>query len=248
MWAERVIVLLSTKPKELKAPKKSLEAGPDMLAAAEAAMRGDLLLSSQPGAVVDLETYEYVNSLIEETKLKRKQKAEEKKRKALQKLGGGGPEKSVTQLFGMGEEPVVEESGLKCIICHEGYESMNQSKNPLGIYIYMEPLDVKAQEDYLTEGAGGQNLLESLITGGKDVLGAGSSLDKGITTVCYFNCIHYHCHRAAYDAEKKLSQPKKEWEGARIRNSHTKCNSLLPVWGVPVPPEDYRKLLDKCFS
>ena len=76
----------------------------------------------------------------------------------------------------------------------------------------------------------------------------GSTLHKGFTTVSYFTCIHSHCHRAAYETDKNLSQPKKEWEGARIRNSHTKCNSLFPVWGTPIAPEEYRKHLDKCFS
>lgn len=54
---------------------------------------------------------------------------------------------------------------------------------------------------------------------------------NGISSVSHFNCIHLKCHQAAARAELSLKKPKKEWEGAIIRNSHTKCNNWLPIKG-----------------
>ena len=54
---------------------------------------------------------------------------------------------------------------------------------------------------------------------------------NGISSVSHFNCIHLKCHQAAARAELNLKKPKKEWEGAIIRNSHTKCNNWLPIKG-----------------
>ncbi len=86
--------------------------------------------------------------MIEETKRKRKRKAERKKQETLTKMGkkkgAAGVPASVNKLFGINPGDIIEESGLKCIICHEGYTS-SQSKNLLGIYIFMELLDVQTQ-------------------------------------------------------------------------------------------------------
>ena len=96
----------------------------------------------------DSATYEYVNSLIEQTQAKKKKRAAKKKEAALR--GMSKPDKvQVNKLFGI-EEEIIEEKGLKCIICHEGYSS-NQSKNILGIYVYMEHLDIQGQISNFTD-------------------------------------------------------------------------------------------------
>ena len=33
-----------------------------------------------------------------------------------------------------------------------------------------------------------------------------------------------------------------------IRNSHTKCNNLLPIHGPNITDDEYRKLLDRYFQ
>ena len=60
-----------------------------------------------------------------------------------------------------------------------------------------------------------------------------------MTTVTHFNVIHFTCHNDAVKADKKLKPPKTEWEGATIRNSHTLCNNLFPIWGYSIDLATY---------
>ncbi len=48
-------------------------------------------------------------------------------------------------------------------------------------------------------------------------------------TVSHFNLIHISCHAAARRADSSLRVPKREWEGATLRNGGTLTNNLLPV-------------------
>ncbi len=50
-----------------------------------------------------------------------------------------------------------------------------------------------------------------------------------ILSTSAFNVLHFSCHRKATSTEKKLSNPKSEWEGAALRNSRMACNSMLPI-------------------
>ena len=47
--------------------------------------------------------------------------------------------------------------------------------------------------------------------------------------VSHFNLIHTSCHQAARVADSGLRAPKREWEGATLRNGETLCNNLLPL-------------------
>lgn len=47
--------------------------------------------------------------------------------------------------------------------------------------------------------------------------------------VSHFNLIHSSCHQAARQADSALRAPKREWEGATLRNGETLCNNLLPL-------------------
>ena len=47
--------------------------------------------------------------------------------------------------------------------------------------------------------------------------------------VSHFNLIHTSCHQAAKQADSALRAPKREWEGATLRNGETLCNNLLPL-------------------
>lgn len=48
-------------------------------------------------------------------------------------------------------------------------------------------------------------------------------------TVSHFNLIHNSCHHSARKADSALRAPKREWEGATLRNGETLCNNLLPL-------------------
>jgi len=48
-------------------------------------------------------------------------------------------------------------------------------------------------------------------------------------SVSHFNLIHSSCHQAAKQADAALRAPKREWEGATLRNGETLCNNLLPL-------------------
>ncbi len=48
-------------------------------------------------------------------------------------------------------------------------------------------------------------------------------------SVSHFNLIHNSCHQAAKQADAGLRAPKREWEGATLRNGETLCNNLLPL-------------------
>eukprot|EP01015_Nassula_variabilis_P010364 TRINITY_DN1829_c0_g1_i14.p1 TRINITY_DN1829_c0_g1~~TRINITY_DN1829_c0_g1_i14.p1 ORF type:complete len:408 (-),score=78.39 TRINITY_DN1829_c0_g1_i14:144-1304(-) len=71
---------------------------------------------------------------------------------------------------------------------------------------------------------------------------------NGISSVTHFTPIHLSCHNAAVKADKALKKPKTEWEGAEIRNSHTKCNNWLPLRGPKTSDSDYENSLVKFFT
>ena len=45
-----------------------------------------------------------------------------------------------------------------------------------------------------------------------------------------------------------MKQPKKEWEGAIIRNDHTKCNNLMPIKGGRFQEDQYQNVVEKYFT
>ena len=58
-------------------------------------------------------------------------------------------------------------------------------------------------------------------------------------TVSHFSLIHVACHQAARRADAALRHPKREWEGATLRNGETLCNNLVPVRGGSVSDAAY---------
>ncbi|CAA6661511.1 unnamed protein product [Spirodela intermedia] len=63
----------------------------------------------------------------------------------------------------------------------------------------------------------------------------GRAGDCVYTTVSHFNVIHFQCHHEAKRADAALKNPKKEWEGAALRNNETLCNSVFPSGAPPSP-------------
>ncbi|KAK3280427.1 hypothetical protein CYMTET_11725 [Cymbomonas tetramitiformis] len=78
---------------------------------------------------------------------------------------------------------------------------------------------------------------------GGTAAGGGRS-ELGYSSVSHFNVIHFSCHAAAKRADASLKTPKKEWEGATLRNNETLCNNLLPIRGDKVREGDYTRCCD----
>lgn len=94
-----------------------------------------------------------------------------------------------------------EERCLGCVSCQEGYGI--RADDLTGVYIYTKKTKIPS-EDGLGQG--------------KMMLG----VNNGIATVTHFNAIHLACHMAGVKADKNMKKPRAEWDGAQIRNSHTK--------------------------
>lgn len=117
-----------------------------------------------------------------------------------------------------------EEAGPRCMVCQDGY-----SKKPtevLGMYVFSKKL----------------KFIEISPTG------VGFVPAFGYTTVTHANFIHFTCHQNAFRADASLRQPKKEWEGAIIRNDHTKCNNLLPLRGGSLSSDAYHNVVERYFA
>eukprot|EP00058_Branchiostoma_floridae_P006338 XP_002591826.1 hypothetical protein BRAFLDRAFT_125324 [Branchiostoma floridae] len=62
---------------------------------------------------------------------------------------------------------------------------------------------------------------------------------QGYSTVTHFNIVHYDCHMAAV----RHARGREEWESAALQNANTKCNGLLPAWGLQVPESAFASCL-----
>ena len=57
----------------------------------------------------------------------------------------------------------------------------------------------------------------------------------GFETVSYLNFVHRECHQTAI----RVNSSRAEWESATLQNTNTRCNSLLPCWGLNVQESLY---------
>jgi len=138
-----------------------------------------------------------------------------------QELSSDGGERIVVSrpvLEGL-EDVQEEEDGLACMVCREGYSL--RPTDLLGAYSYSKRVN-------LGVGASGSGRGECVYT-----------------TVSYFNIIHFQCHQEAKRADAALKNPKKEWDGATLRNNESLCNSLFPVRGPSVPLAQYIRFVDQ---
>lgn len=116
------------------------------------------------------------------------------------------------------EDVEEEEDGLACMVCREGYSL--RPNDLLGVYSYSKRVN-------LGVGTSGSSRGECVYT-----------------TVSHFNIIHFQCHQEAKRADAALKNPKKEWEGATLRNNETLCNALFPIRGPAVPLGQYIRYVD----
>ncbi|XP_059670492.1 auxin transport protein BIG [Cornus florida] len=116
------------------------------------------------------------------------------------------------------EDVEEEEDGLACMVCREGYSL--RPTDLLGVYSYSKRVN-------LGVGTSGSSRGECVYT-----------------TVSHFNIIHFQCHQEAKRADAALKNPKKEWDGATLRNNETLCNNLFPLRGPSVPVAQYIRWVD----
>ncbi|KAK4477539.1 hypothetical protein RD792_016768 [Penstemon davidsonii] len=173
---------------------------------------------------------EKVLHLRHATRDEMRRRALKKREQLLQGLGmrqelssDGGERIVVAQPVLEGFEDVEEEEdGLACMVCREGYRL--RPTDLLGVYTYSKRVN----------------------------LGVGSSGnargDCVYTTVSHFNIIHFQCHQEAKRADAALKNPKKEWDGAALRNNETLCNNLFPIRGPPVPMGQYIRYVDQYWD
>ncbi|KAF8656506.1 hypothetical protein HU200_060675 [Digitaria exilis] len=115
-----------------------------------------------------------------------------------------------------------EEDGLACMVCREGYTL--RPTDMLGVYAFSKRVNLGA-----TSSGSGRG-------------------DCVYTTVSHFNIIHYQCHQEAKRADAALKNPKKEWDGATLRNNETLCNCIFPLRGASVPLDQYTRCVDQYWD
>ncbi|CAL5065314.1 unnamed protein product [Urochloa decumbens] len=115
-----------------------------------------------------------------------------------------------------------EEDGLACMVCREGYTL--RPTDMLGVYAFSKRVNLGA-----TSSGSGRG-------------------DCVYTTVSHFNIIHYQCHQEAKRADAALKNPKKEWDGATLRNNETLCNCIFPLRGPSVPLGQYIRCVDQYWD
>eukprot|EP00850_Spirogloea_muscicola_P019673 SM000196S05365 [mRNA] locus=s196:186709:205871:+ [translate_table: standard] len=108
---------------------------------------------------------------------------------------------------------------LSCMVCREGYRL--RPTDMLGAYCFSKRVNIIA-------------------TAGRT--------DWAYSTVSHFNVIHFQCHTEAKRADSALKAPKKEWEGATLRNSETLCNSLFPLRAHTVAMGQYARCVDSFWE
>ena len=121
---------------------------------------------------------------------------------------------SPTSMLGIediSDEEDDDDAALVCRVCREGYRS--RPRELMGVYCFCKRVDcAPAATNSITNSANT------------------TANTTGYATVSHFNAIHFACHAAARRADIALRTPKREWEGASLRNSETLCNNLLPVF------------------
>ncbi|GER49260.1 E3 ubiquitin-protein ligase UBR4 [Striga asiatica] len=173
---------------------------------------------------------EKVRQLRRATRDEMRRRALKKREQLLQGLGmrqevtsDGGERIFVSQPVLEGfEDMEEEEDGLACMVCREGYRL--RPTDLLGVYTYSKRVSLGAGSSGSSRG------------------------DCVYTTVSHFNIIHFQCHQEAKRADAALKTPKKEWDGAALRNNETLCNNLFPLRGPSVPVGQYVRYVEQYWD
>lgn len=172
---------------------------------------------------------ERVKAMRDETKADKRKRAMEQREKMLKELGfeqtngAGGTVRIVSSAKVADADNVdlgeEEEGALLCCVCREGYR--HQPTESFLIYVYGKPVTVSVTDLPMTPS------------------------ERFVSHVSHFNVIHARCHASAMQADR--GRQREVWEGASLRNSNTKTNSVMPVHGGSVPDDRYDLLVDAFF-
>ncbi|VDP36188.1 unnamed protein product, partial [Schistosoma curassoni] len=109
---------------------------------------------------------------------------------------------------------VQEETGLSCVICHEGLRiAPNEA---LGIYVYVRRC-VLEENIYITGCEPAINFTNPP-----------SNIPDGYSTLSNFVTVHFSCHTKSYKASSE-----NEWTVAQRHNWDVGCNNILPILNPP---------------
>jgi hypothetical protein len=152
-------------------------------------------------------------------------------------------------------ESMVEETGLRCVVCHEGRTL--QPKELLALYTFTKKVVLPSGKNMTRSSIDGTDVLKALPAKMpvnliddafseewlRRALEAKLAVQKSpaessqsrrssvfVTTTSAGNAIHISCHQRAKQADRTHPKaPKSEWEGASLRNNRVKCNCALPL-------------------
>ncbi|GAX11800.1 E3 ubiquitin-protein ligase UBR4 [Fistulifera solaris] len=152
-------------------------------------------------------------------------------------------------------ESMADETGLKCVVCHEGRTL--QPKELLALYTFTKKVVLPSGKNMTRSSIDGTDVLKvlpakipvNLIDDAfseewlRRALEAKLAVQRlpaepsqsrrslvFVTTTSAGNAIHISCHQRAKQADRTHPKaPKSEWEGASLRNNRVKCNCTLPL-------------------
>ncbi len=116
---------------------------------------------------------------------------------------------------------------LRCMVCREGYRL--RPKELLCVYVYSKPVFASPASSAAAAAAGGDGPAQLPVGGtARMLLPDGSPCGAAYCSVTHFNVIHASCHAAARAADAALRQPKREWDGATLRNGEVRPSTRAP--------------------
>ncbi|KAH8855355.1 Protein purity of essence [Schistosoma japonicum] len=111
---------------------------------------------------------------------------------------------------------IQEETGLSCVICHEGLRiAPNEA---LGIYVYVRRCTL--EENICMTGC------EQAVT---NFTNPPPNIPDGYSTLSNFVIVHFSCHTKSFKASSE-----NEWIAAQRHNWDVGCNNILPILNPPL--------------
>eukprot|EP01063_Lacrimia_lanifica_P033806 TRINITY_DN612_c1_g2_i3.p1 TRINITY_DN612_c1_g2~~TRINITY_DN612_c1_g2_i3.p1 ORF type:complete len:556 (+),score=119.10 TRINITY_DN612_c1_g2_i3:345-2012(+) len=146
---------------------------------------------------------------------------EKVRRRAKQRKHGAAMAKRKKILKQLHQKPVDidlgesdEEEGFACLVCRE--TAKHRPADVLGIYAFARRVEV------LTNAVPNEPTCSFSSLEAPKRLGC-------YTSVTHLNAIHHACHKEAAQIDAAMRPPKREWDGATVRNLKTRCNCILPI-------------------
>eukprot|EP01061_Rhynchopus_euleeides_P005561 TRINITY_DN14788_c0_g1_i3.p1 TRINITY_DN14788_c0_g1~~TRINITY_DN14788_c0_g1_i3.p1 ORF type:complete len:611 (+),score=205.97 TRINITY_DN14788_c0_g1_i3:213-1835(+) len=107
-----------------------------------------------------------------------------------------------------------DDEGLCCLVCREA--ATFRPQDVLGFYMFARRVEIHTN----TAPSDPHCVFASL---------SAPTRTTTYSCVTHSNAIHFSCHKDAVQIDASLRPPKREWDGATVRNLKTRCNAILPV-------------------